>query len=43
MQKTGYKQMGQIGLFDKEANLLYNMCRYEQIVRLNLLPIKKLT
>jgi hypothetical protein len=23
-------------------NLVYNMCRYEQIVRLNLLPIKKL-
>jgi len=28
---------GIIGLI----NLLYNMCRYEQIVRLNLLPIKK--
>jgi IS5 family transposase len=29
---------GVIGLI----NLVYNMCRYEQIVRLNLLPIKKL-
>jgi len=28
---------GIIGLI----NLLYNMCRYEQIVRLDLLPIKK--
>ena len=30
---------GTIGLI----NLLYNMCRYEQIVRLNLLPIKRAT
>jgi hypothetical protein len=28
---------GTVGLI----NLLYNMCRYEQIVRLELLPIKK--
>jgi len=44
-----YKQKGHVGLFIglKRAkgiigliNLVYNMCRYEQIVRLNLLPVK---
>ena len=32
------KAKGIIGL----VNLVYNMCRYEQIIRLNLLSIKKL-
>ena len=38
IQSIGFvRAKGIIGLI----NLLYNMCRYEQIVRLNLLPIKK--
>ena len=37
IQSIGFmRAKGVIGLI----NLLYNMCRYEQIVRLNLLPIK---
>ena len=37
IQPVGFvRAKGVIGLI----NLLYNMCRYEQIVRLNLLPIK---
>jgi len=40
IQSIGFmRAKGVIGLI----NLLYNMCRYEQIVRLNLLPIKKAT
>ena len=38
IQSIGFiRAKGTVGLI----NLLYNMCRYEQIVRLNLLPIKK--
>ena len=38
IQSIGFKRArGVIGLI----NLAYNMCRYEQIVRLNLMPIKK--
>jgi len=38
IQSIGFiRAKGIVGLI----NLLYNMCRYEQIVRLNLLPIKK--
>jgi IS5 family transposase len=38
IQTIGFQRAkGVIGLI----NLVYNMCRYEQIVRLNLLPIKK--
>jgi IS5 family transposase len=38
MRNIGFaRAKGIIGL----TNLLYNICRYEQIVRLNLLPIKK--
>jgi IS5 family transposase len=37
IQSIGFRRAkGVIGLI----NLVYNMCRYEQIVRLNLLPIK---
>jgi len=37
IQSIGFQRAkGIIGLI----NLVYNMCRYEQIVRLNLLPIK---
>jgi len=37
IQSIGFRRAkGTIGLI----NLVYNMCRYEQIVRLNLLPIK---
>jgi len=37
IQSIGFRRArGIIGLI----NLLYNMCRYEQIVRLNLLPVK---
>jgi IS5 family transposase len=37
VQSIGYQRVkGVVGLI----NLVYNMCRYEQIVRLNLLPIK---
>jgi IS5 family transposase len=39
IQSIGFQRAkGVIGLI----NLVYNMCRYEQIVRLDLLPIKKL-
>jgi IS5 family transposase len=39
IKSIGFRRVkGVIGLI----NLVYNMCRYEQIVRLNLLPIKKL-
>jgi hypothetical protein len=38
IQSIGFiRAKGIIGLI----NLVYNMCRYEQIVRLELLPIKK--
>jgi len=38
IQSIGFQRVkGVIGLI----NLVYNMCRYEQIVRLDLLPIKK--
>jgi IS5 family transposase len=37
MRNIGFaRAKGIIGL----TNLIYNMCRYEQIVRLNLLPLK---
>ncbi|MDR3327070.1 MAG: transposase, partial [Prevotellaceae bacterium] len=37
MRSIGFQRIkGRIGLI----NLVYNMCRYEQIVRLQLLPIK---
>ena len=38
LQSIGFQRIkGVIGLI----NLVYNMCRYEQIVRLNILPIKR--
>jgi len=38
IQSIGFQRAkGVIGLI----NLVYNMCRYEQIIRLKLLPIKK--
>jgi len=39
IQSIGFKRAkGIIGLI----NLVYNMCRYEQIVRLKLLPVNKI-
>jgi IS5 family transposase len=38
IQSIGFQRAkGIVGLI----NLVYNMCRYEQIVRLNILPVKK--